>query len=158
MEGRGLPTGGEGGKRGGLHLPHLPQASPPGGRADHPPLLRQAHGAYGLMERCPPDTGILWFESLPLNAQKSRYPTGFFCPCAGRDSLRFGAAAVQPAAGRCPPDTGILWFESLPFGNKQKNRYSNEYLFFWYAGRDSNPQPSEPESDALSIEPPARVL
>ena len=25
----------------------------------------------------------------------------------------------------------------------------------WYAGRDSNPQPSEPESDALSIEPPA---
>ena len=31
---------------------------------------------------------------------------------------------------RCPPDTGILWFESLPFGNKQKNRYSNEYLFF----------------------------
>lgn len=27
----------------------------------------------------------------------------------------------------------------------------------WYAGRDSNPQPSEPESDALSIEPPART-
>ena len=25
---------------------------------------------------------------------------------------------------------------------------------FWYTGRDSNPQPSEPESDALSIEPP----
>ena len=24
----------------------------------------------------------------------------------------------------------------------------------WYTGRDSNPQPSEPESDALSIEPP----
>ena len=29
---------------------------------------------------------------------------------------------------------------------------------FWYAGRDSNPQPSEPESDALSIEPPAHLL
>ena len=28
---------------------------------------------------------------------------------------------------------------------------------FWYAGRDSNPQPSEPESDALSIEPPAHI-
>ena len=28
----------------------------------------------------------------------------------------------------------------------------------WYAGRDSNPQPSEPESDALSIEPPAHLL
>ena len=27
----------------------------------------------------------------------------------------------------------------------------------WYAGRDSNPQPSEPESDALSIEPPAHI-
>ena len=26
-----------------------------------------------------------------------------------------------------------------------------------YTGRDSNPQPSEPESDALSIEPPARA-
>lgn len=26
----------------------------------------------------------------------------------------------------------------------------------WYARRDSNPQPSEPESDALSIEPLAR--
>ena len=27
----------------------------------------------------------------------------------------------------------------------------------WYTGRDSNPQPSEPESDALSIEPPVRL-
>ena len=31
-------------------------------------------------------------------------------------------------------------------------------LFVWYTGRDSNPQPSEPESDALSIEPPVRLL
>ena len=29
---------------------------------------------------------------------------------------------------------------------------------FWYTGRDSNPQPSEPESDALSIEPPVHLL
>ena len=28
---------------------------------------------------------------------------------------------------------------------------------FWYTGRDSNPQPSEPESDALSIEPPVHL-
>ena len=28
----------------------------------------------------------------------------------------------------------------------------------WYTGRDSNPQPSEPESDALSIEPPVHCL
>ena len=27
----------------------------------------------------------------------------------------------------------------------------------WYTGRDSNPQPSEPESDALSIEPPVHM-
>ena len=28
----------------------------------------------------------------------------------------------------------------------------------WYTGRDSNPQPSEPESDALSIEPPVHLF
>ncbi len=28
---------------------------------------------------------------------------------------------------------------------------------YWYTGRDSNPQPSEPESDALSIEPPVHL-
>ena len=31
-------------------------------------------------------------------------------------------------------------------------------VFYWYTGRDSNPQPSEPESDALSIEPPVHCL
>ena len=31
-------------------------------------------------------------------------------------------------------------------------------FFIWYTGRDSNPQPSEPESDALSIEPPVRLI
>ena len=30
--------------------------------------------------------------------------------------------------------------------------------FIWYTGRDSNPQPSEPESDALSIEPPVHLF
>ena len=30
-------------------------------------------------------------------------------------------------------------------------------LICWYTGRDSNPQPSEPESDALSIEPPVHL-
>ena len=30
-------------------------------------------------------------------------------------------------------------------------------VFYWYTGRDSNPQPSEPESDALSIEPPVHL-
>ena len=31
-------------------------------------------------------------------------------------------------------------------------------IHLWYTGRDSNPQPSEPESDALSIEPPVHSL
>ena len=36
----------------------------------------------------------------------------------------------------------------------QKIAIPNGMTIFWYTGRDSNPQPSEPESDALSIEPP----
>ena len=32
---------------------------------------------------------------------------------AGRDSLHYGVAAVQPSASKCPPDICILWFESL---------------------------------------------
>lgn len=30
-------------------------------------------------------------------------------------------------------------------------------VLLWHARRDSNPQPSEPESDALSIEPLAHI-
>lgn len=48
---------------------------------------------------------------------------------------------------------------------RQKPRFLGAFvrdIFFvnesWYAGRDSNPQPSEPESDALSIEPPAHTF
>ena len=32
------------------------------------------------------------------------------------------------------------------------------WSFSWHARRDSNPQPSEPESDALSIEPLALIF
>ncbi len=46
-------------------------------------------------------------------------------------------------------------FGSLPIYQKRPGRWPG---LFWYAGRDSNPQPSEPESDALSIEPPAHLL
>ena len=69
MEGRRLPAGRKGGERGGLCLPHLPQDSPLGGRSDHPPLLRQADGAYGLMRSAdsPPDTD----GSEPTEAQMS---------------------------------------------------------------------------------------
>ena len=42
---------------------------------------------------------------------------------------------------------------------KNKDGYSIKVtVLYWYTGRDSNPQPSEPESDALSIEPPVHVL
>ena len=72
------------------------------------------------------------------------------------------AGGTLPRAKNSPPDCfyGSLRcrrpFESRP--EYQKTRYPNGYLVFWYAGRDSNPQPSEPESDALSIEPPAHTL
>ena len=48
-----------------------------------------------------------------VTGQKSRMSELFAAhwkpvlPAAGRDSLHYGAAAVQSAAGRCPPDTGI---------------------------------------------------
>ena len=44
---------------------------------------------------------------------------------------------------------------------KQKPQLTHLYqlrYLLWYTGRDSNPQPSEPESDALSIEPPVHLL
>ena len=59
-------------------------------------------------------------------------------------------------AGDSPLDCPIKLFVSRP--GIQKGRAQNCALPFWYAGRDSNPQPSEPESDALSIEPPAHLL
>ena len=47
---------------------------------------------------------------------------------------------------------------SLEVRNKREDTLMGILSFIWYAGRDSNPQPSEPESDALSIEPPAHAL
>ena len=41
---------------------------------------------------------------------------------------------------------------------KQKEEMAKAISSFWYTGRDSNPQPSEPESDALTIEPPVHLL
>ena len=79
-------------------------------------------------------------------------------PCG----MRLKPEGLSHGLTKCPPDTLLprLWqgrpFESLP--EYQKTRYPDGYLVFWYTGRDSNPQPSEPESDALSIEPPVRLL
>ena len=82
---------------------------------------------------------------------------------AGRDLLptcfQHMVRRHRRPAGDAQQPTGLLQqiFESLSL-HMQKTRYPNGYLVFWYAGRDSNPQPSEPESDALSIEPPAHLL
>ena len=60
-------------------------------------------------------------------------------------------AAEQMSTGhlhemvRVPPDTS-------------KTGHPNRAARCRYARRDSNPQPSEPESDALSIEPLARLF
>ena len=76
--------------------------------------------------------------------------------------MRLPSEGLSHGLTKCPPDTLLpcLWqgrpFESLP-GN-QKRGIPNGMTRFWYTGRDSNPQPSEPESDALSIEPPVRLL
>ncbi len=63
---------------------------------------------------------------------------------------------------KCPPDTFLPSLRSgRPFESffrRTKKEDALRHPLFWYAGRDSNPQPSEPESDALSIEPPAHLL
>ena len=49
--------------------------------------------------------------------------------------------------------------QALPYrSTTAKIQCSVQIRVIWYARRDSNPQPSEPESDALSIEPLAPVL
>ena len=59
-------------------------------------------------------------------------------------SVRTGAALSSPSRPEGEINKGIP-FVGIP-------------LFIWYTGRDSNPQPSEPESDALSIEPPVHAF
>ena len=63
---------------------------------------------------------------------------------------------------KCPPDTFLPALRSgRPFESFfrcTKKEDALRHPLFWYTGRDSNPQPSEPESDALSIEPPVHLL
>ena len=59
-----------------------------------------------------------------------------------------------PVCGLVPP------FRVPPCAERKINKRDTlrvSLLFIWYTGRDSNPQPSEPESDALSIEPPVHL-
>ena len=63
------------------------------------------------------------------------------------------ACFLHQSADWCRP------FESLfQCINKRRSESIIHSVFYWYTGRDSNPQPSEPESDALSIEPPVHLL
>ena len=58
-------------------------------------------------------------------------------------------------ASNHPPDDYIKMFESLP--GIKNGEHLMMFCSFWYTGRDSNPQPLEPESNALSIEPPVHL-
>ena len=70
--------------------------------------------------------------------------------------LRFGSVEPSPAT---VPRTVAFDCSSPPlYINKRRSEFIIHSVFYWYTGRDSNPQPSEPESDALSIEPPVHLL
>ena len=94
---------------------------------------------------------------------KNRHPNGYLLFWyTGRDSLPICHRPIvrmhRRPAGDAQQSTGLLDFIVRVPPIMQKSRHPNGYLLFWYTGRDSNPQPSEPESDALSIEPPVRFL
>ena len=68
-------------------------------------------------------------------------------------------ASVEPSAATVRRT--VAFKSSSPFPRAARNEEEDTRLgilfFVWYTGRDSNPQPSEPESDALSIEPPVHA-
>ena len=107
--------------------------------------------------RCPYHLRILTQKS-PCGAIAfcSKMPT----PSTRAYGMRLKPEGLSYGLKKCPQDTSLpgLWpgrsFESR-LAN-QKRVIPNGITRFWYARRDSNPQPSEPESDALSIEPLAR--
>ena len=73
--------------------------------------------------------------------------------------MRLKSEGLSHGLRKYPPDTFLPCLrQGRPFESRpkyQKRETPNGVPRFWYAGRDSNPQPSEPESDALSIEPPS---
>ena len=95
--------------------------------------------------------------------KRAACPSAISCWYAGRDSLPICRWQIvrkhRRRDRRCPPCHRQGGFRSSsPFSAQQKRGEAYASPLFWYAGRDSNPQPSEPESDALSIEPPAHLL
>ncbi len=89
--------------------------------------------------------------------QKSRYPDGDFRRCKHRKGLGTLRSRRRRAAAE-QVSTGHLHYNIRVPPINQKQIIPNGMICFWYTGRDSNPQPSEPESDALSIEPPVHFL
>ena len=83
----------------------------------------------------------------------AKLPLGY----TGRDSLNYSSHQFRNWWQRQSTGLSHLVFRVYPSG-QQKSRHPHGCLLFWYTGRDSNPQPSEPESDALSIEPPVHLL
>ncbi len=73
----------------------------------------------------------------------------------GRDASEIGEG-LSRGLKTCHRHVFLTPFSS-PFWRTKKAPPRGAALF-WYARRDSNPQPSEPESDALSIEPLAHAL
>ena len=78
---------------------------------------------------------------------------GLVCICA-LPRLRIGSVKPSPAA---LIRAAFIFSSLFLLCNIQKDQIPNGIWSFWYTGRDSNPQPSEPESDALSIEPPVHL-
>ena len=84
------------------------------------------------------DLGLVFPSSTVLTKLRLAY--------TGRDRCRFAFGKSYGVVGQGP-------------SGEAKNADTRMGIcIFWYTGRDSNPQPSEPESDALSIEPPVRLL
>ena len=79
-----------------------------------------------------------------------------FCPCGGQAKI---AVATRICTDRSNMPPAYCDFDLRVPASRCKRKRRGEFfihsVLYWYAGRDSNPQPSEPESDALSIEPPA---
>ena len=108
-------------------------------RASPKILLGTANGTRCLFDFRPHPYSDASENQRTLPRAKNCSPALNFCT-----SARTGAALSSPSRRSGEINKGIP-LVGIP-------------LFIWYAGRDSNPQPSEPESDALSIEPPAHLL
>ena len=101
---------------------------------------------------------------------------GYFCPffilrtickyaimyseesvCAAGPAPACTIRSKRRPAGVWRQSTGLPHLIVRVPSRKQKQDIPHGMSCFWYARRDSNPQPSEPESDALSIEPLAHT-